>query len=167
MTAEDADAEQLQTAPLAADESQRMIRTGSALLLTQATTWVATLVGILIIPRLLGPDRLGVFVTAMAAQQLVVVGSALGTTRTITRDVARNPARSAHFVITGMVLRLVLWAASMLIAVPAVLFFVDDFVIRYVLLAVLIAGGFGLAREAARSGLQGHHTLGRASILES
>ena len=167
MTTEDTDTEQLQTAPLAADESQRMIRTGSALLLTQMTTWVGTIVGILVIPRFLGPSLLGVFATAIAVQQLVIVGSSLGTTRIITRDVARNPDRSPHIVATAMVLRLSLWAALMLIAIPAVLFFVDDFVTRYVLFAVLIGAGLRLAREAARSGLQGHHTLGRASIFES
>jgi O-antigen/teichoic acid export membrane protein len=60
------------------------------LFLSQAATWVMTLVVMLVVPRLLGAENLGTYTYAAAYVGFFTLAAGLGTSTLMTREVARD-----------------------------------------------------------------------------
>jgi O-antigen/teichoic acid export membrane protein len=150
-----------------ADRSRPIMRTAFALLSVQGLTWAASLVGVLVVPRYLGAERLGVFATAGTVAGVVGIIAAFGTSNQLVKAVARDPSQTANLVVHAVAARLAVWAVFLALTLAVVLTFVDDPVARFVVLMTLVAALFGLVAGAAVAGLQGRQSLGQAAAAGS
>lgn len=104
-------------------ESPRLARNFAALLGGQFVTWTMTLLWTLIVPRLLGPDGLGIVNTALAIGSVLLIFAALGSSNYLTREIVNDPESAPQLIGTALVLKVVLspviFAAGVLFATLA------------------------------------------------
>jgi O-antigen/teichoic acid export membrane protein len=150
--------------PVPSSRVTPILRTALALLTVQGLTWTTSVVGVLVVPRFLGPDRLGFLVTAATTAATASIVAGFGTSTHLVKAVARDPSQAASLVVHAIVLRLVLWAACSMVAVAVVLSVVDDQTAHLVVFTTLMGALFGLVAGAANAGLQGNQSLGRAAV---
>jgi O-antigen/teichoic acid export membrane protein len=77
------------------------------LVLSQLATWSITLIVLVIVPDLLGPDGFGQIGFAAAYMQFFVIAASLGTAMFLTREVARDHSILAHYAYNAVVLKIV------------------------------------------------------------
>jgi|GEM_PF-2272682 len=144
-----------------------ILRTGAALLSVQGVTWLSTLIGILVVPRLLGPSSLGIFATAYTAAGIIAVVAGFGTANQVVKSVARNRGAAADLVAHVILIRVAIWAACSVVSflVAAVVVVETDATI--ILLLILLGSGLGLVSDAFTAALQGDHALGKAAARSS
>lgn len=80
------------------------------LLVSQAATWVATLVALLIVPNKLGSTDLGTFGFATGYVQFFALFAGLGTATYLSREIARDPTIFGSYVWNAVLLKVALWA---------------------------------------------------------
>lgn len=154
--------------PAAAHERPgAIVRTGAALLSVQGITWAASFIGILLIPRFLGAQELGLLATLTAVTSITSRLAGMGTAKYVTREVARDPSQARSLATNAIAGRVVISAAffafTMLGAVvigasPAVL------TLLVVITSGAVAGG---VIEVFYAALQGDQTMGRAAAAGS
>ncbi|MEO6044650.1 MAG: oligosaccharide flippase family protein [Tepidiformaceae bacterium] len=142
-----------------------MLRTAGALLSVQGLTWLTSLATILLVPRLLGVDRLGTFATLSTVAGLLSLVAGLGTTNHLVREVARDPANSANLVAHVVVVRLAIWLAFTAAAVVFTITILQDQYLLGLVVVSLLSTGLGLVSGTLMAALQGNQTLGRAAIF--
>jgi len=82
----------------------------------QLVTWTLTAITLALLPRYLGPERMGQMGIGMSYQMLVVTFAGLGMGTLITRDIARDRASAARLLGTAVWLSLALGVIGGLIA---------------------------------------------------
>lgn len=145
--------------------SSPIVRTALALLSVQGVTWTTTLVGILVVPRFLGADRLGGLAAASMLAAIIALVSAFGTTNQIVRSVARDRSHAANIVAHAIVLRLGIWVPAMVVTFIAGWFVFDSRSYLLVVMLMIAATGVSLVSGALVAGLQGNQSLGRVSLV--
>lgn len=94
------------TEPRANRGTSRIGRNVAALAGGQAVTWTMTLLWTIVVPRVLGPQGMGVLVTALAVTGIFSILLGLGTRNYIVREIVVDEESASRLVGTGMVLRL-------------------------------------------------------------
>jgi O-antigen/teichoic acid export membrane protein len=87
------------------------------LLLSQLATWSITLVVLVVVPDLLGPDGFGQIGFAAAYIQFFVIGASLGTATFLTREVARDHSILAHYTYNAVTLKILTGIVASVLAV--------------------------------------------------
>jgi O-antigen/teichoic acid export membrane protein len=75
---------------------------------SQVITWTVTLLWTLIVPRALGPEGMGMVVTALAASGVLGAALSLGTRTYLVRTMTATPEESGRLAGTAMALRILL-----------------------------------------------------------
>ena len=150
-----------------AAESRRIVRTASALLSGQLITQVASLLSILIVPRVLGAADFGMLATAGAVGSLAATFAVFGTRDFLVKEAARSPEDSANVVANVIVTRIVIWLAVALVLTPLAFWYIDSPTGEKLIVIAILGTSFPLIGEAALGGLQAHHALGRAVVIRS
>jgi O-antigen/teichoic acid export membrane protein len=96
---------------------RRIVRNVSVLAGSQLTTWSATFLWMLVIPRALGPSAMGFIVTAWAATGIMAVLMGLGTRNYLVREMVATPERRPALLGTALLLRVGLLAPALLVMV--------------------------------------------------
>jgi O-antigen/teichoic acid export membrane protein len=81
------------------------------LLVSQAATWVATFVGLLIVPNKLGSTDMGTIGYAIGFVQFFTLAAGLGTSVFLSREIARDHKVLGGYVWNALLLKFVLWGA--------------------------------------------------------
>jgi len=147
------------------DRRGPIVRTAAALLSVQGMTWLSSLVSLLIVPRYLGADRLGIFAVAGTLATIATLVAGWGTGNQIVKAVAREPARAASVVLHAIALRLAIWSVFALLTAVALVTVVHDGTSRAVVVLMLGSAALGLIGNAAGAGLRGNQTIGRLAII--
>ena len=144
-----------------------IVKTAAALLSVQGVTWAASLVGILVVPRLLGSAQLGLYGSLAALVAVASRIAAMGTSTLVARDVAQDPSGAQKLGWHASLGRLLIMAATALLFITGgVLLRLDLWVVA--VLIVMTVGATAVAvGDVALSALQGNHTLGRAAAWSS
>jgi O-antigen/teichoic acid export membrane protein len=87
------------------------------LLVSQLATWSITIVVLVVVPDLLGPDGFGQIGFAAAYMQFFVIAASLGTAMFLTREVARDHTILAHYTYNAVVLKVVSGIVTSVLAV--------------------------------------------------
>lgn len=74
----------------------------------QLFTWAMTLGWTLLVPRLIGAEKMGLVATGMAVCGILQIALGAGTAAFVTREIVVAPARASRLVVTAMIARLVL-----------------------------------------------------------
>lgn len=141
-----------------------MARMASALLSAQVSTWLVTILGLLIVPRYLGTRDFGLLATGATIAGFAMVIASLGTANYLVKEVARRPHDSAEIMANALGLRLVAWLALAAITIPAIFLLINDPVPRTAILLLFIGSAFDLLKTGATAGLQARYALGRTAI---
>lgn len=88
--------------------SRRLSLNLTALGSGQMVTWTMTLLWTLVVPRLIGPDGLGMIVSALSVAGILGIALGLGTRNYLVREMVVNPDSAPQLVGTALVLRLFL-----------------------------------------------------------
>lgn len=80
-----------------------VVRNSAYLVVAGAAERAGSLVVVLILSRLEGPEGLGVYVTVIAYFQLLTVAAELGVSNYLVREIARDPERTSTWVAHGVV----------------------------------------------------------------
>jgi O-antigen/teichoic acid export membrane protein len=157
----------LPATPAADARTAPILRTAAALLSVQGITWISTLAGVLIVPRLLGPQQLGNYSALWALANVAGVVAAWGTGAQTVRSVARDKEQARDLVAHAIALRLSIFSVF-IVGGLAFLLLVSASAANVALFAVLM-GSYAavLAAQPITDALQGNQTLGRAALLKS
>jgi len=143
-----------------------MVRMAAALFSAQMTTWLVTVIGLFVTARYLGANDFGVLTTAGTVGGFTLTLASLGTTNYLIKGVSRSPATSPQLVIVALVLRLVAWVVVLAVLVPATFVLIEDPIVRWALVVLVIGAGFDLVKTATSTALQAHYALGRVAIAQ-
>ncbi len=144
-----------------------ILRTATALLSVQGITWLSTLAGVLVVPRILGAQQLGNFSAMTAVANVAGVVAAWGTAAQTVRSVARDKERARDLVVHTVALRLFIFSLFILGGL-AFLLLVSASVADFGLFLLLMGSwAASLAAQPVTDALQGNQTLGRAAVLKS
>lgn len=142
-------------------------RTALALLSAQGITWTTTLLGILLVPRLLGDSSFGLYAVAVTVAGFVMVIAGFGTASHIVKEIARNPLRTADIVAHAILLRVLWWAVITGPLMAGARIIGTDRESMLVLFAVMVGALIALITEVVTSALQGAHRVGRSQLTVS
>ena len=147
--------------------NQKLFRTGAALLSVQGITWVTTLVGVLVVPRFLGPSEFGLLVSGMTAATIIGVLAVFGSTNFLVKETARAPGETHELVFNVLYVRASLWLILNLLLLPLLLLFAPSPALRVVFLASSLTSLTLLLADGFMAGFQGNQRLGRVALLAS
>lgn len=88
--------------------SRTMRRNAAALGAGQVFTWTTTLAWTLIVPRLLGPDGMGMIVTGLSVAAMLQIVMGAGTALYVTREIVVSHERASRIVASATIARLML-----------------------------------------------------------
>ncbi|MBI4553679.1 MAG: flippase [Candidatus Latescibacteria bacterium] len=99
------------------DVAKSVAKNTSFMMGSQVITWVSSFVLMLFLPRYLGSADYGRLYLAMSVAMLVQILIEFGGPYFITKEVSRSRNTTAHLLVNSIALRILLWAASILILV--------------------------------------------------
>jgi O-antigen/teichoic acid export membrane protein len=117
-----------------AEQPSRVGRNASVLAGGQAVTWTMTLLWTIVVPRALGPEGMGVLVTAMSVTGVFSILLGLGTRNYLVREIVVRPDAASRLVGTGIILRLALaplFAASIIAYASVANYGHDETIVLY------------------------------------
>ncbi|MGE0600068.1 MAG: oligosaccharide flippase family protein [Dehalococcoidia bacterium] len=147
--------------------NQKLFKTGAALLSIQGITWITTLVGVLIVPRFLGPSEFGLLATGMTAATIIGVLAVFGSTNYLIKETARTPNETHRLVFNVLYVRFALWLAINLVLLPFLLLLGPSTAFKIVFAASSLTSLTLLLADGFMAGFQGNQRLGRVALLSS
>lgn len=154
-----------QDRPVPADP---LVRNISALTVSQLITWTLTAGWTLVVPRLLGPDAIGLLVMAWAVSGIVENLSSLGLPIYLVKSIAAAPQRTPRLMGTAVIIRLGCILPCLALAVIYLRighFEGDRAVVVYLAAGIAICFLFVDLFQAAFQGLQQMQYLAYGNIL--
>lgn len=144
--------------------SERLLRALAGVLSAQGMTWIASVTGVMLVPRYLGAGDFGRVSIAYTVAQLVATAAMVGTANYLVRESARDPAATNSLVGPILALRAAVWV---LLAVPGLaLAAVFRPPAELLPTAIALAGSLiGLQMAALVSAFQGNMLIGRVAPL--
>ena len=149
------------------DRTPKIVRTATAMLSVQGITWITSLVGVLVLPRFLGPSDFGLLASVGVAVMLMVLVAGFGTTNYLIKGTARTPERTSALVFDALAIRVGIWAALCLLILPPVLLLTNSNTLRIVMGVSAVGGFMQLAMDGFIAGFQGNLRFGRIAFLLS
>ncbi len=144
-----------------------MLRTGLALLSGTGLTWLSSLAMLLVMPRAVGAEGLGIYATALTISGLAGLVAACGMPQVIIREVARRPDEASSIVGHALASRLLIWCALVLLGTPLAFAVFEEGYARLVLGLVVVRSVTSAVGDVAASGLHGLQSLGKFAIFRS
>ena len=95
-------------APREVGASRTIRRNAAALGAGQLFTWIMTLAWTLVVPRILGPDGMGMIVTGMSVVAMLQIAMGGGTALYVTREIVVSHERASRIVASASIARLML-----------------------------------------------------------
>ena len=149
--------------------SGRVARNVLTTLAAQVVSWAMSFGVMIVVTRYVGASGLGALTLAGSFAGVFGIGMALGTSTVLTRDIARDPSRTAELTGAALALRLPLgllciglgWGAANTLHYPPAL--------RGLIVAALVSLLVGLLNEALGAALRGLQEIPRqnaASLVE-
>ncbi|MCU0489993.1 MAG: flippase [Chloroflexaceae bacterium] len=144
------------------------VRNASALMISQIITWTLTLVFMIFMRRVLGPESVGMLVVATSIWTLVGVFISFGMDIMLTKEVARDPRLAGELLGTSYGLRIAFYLIGTLVVTGYVWFMGESLGTNLVLvhivgLSILFVQLAG-ATQATLQGLETMHYISIANI---
>jgi O-antigen/teichoic acid export membrane protein len=156
-------------AATALTRSLRVARNVSTTLITQAVTWILSLVVIFFLPRYLGPGGLGEITVAGSFAGIFGLISSVGASTVLMRDIPRDVSRAGALITASMAVRIPLAIfGTFLGLIVGKLFGYSHFVLVLTAICLLgnISGIVGDTLSSALRGLETFSVANAASIID-
>ncbi len=144
-----------------------MVRMAAALMSAQATSWVVTILGLVVVPRYLGTSAFGHLALAGTVASFALAISSLGTATYVIKEISRRPQDAAHIAGGTLAVRIAVWAVLALIVVPVTVLLVGNPALQAAILILFLATCFDLVKTGGYSMLQAGYSLGRAAVFQA
>ncbi|MGE3077135.1 MAG: oligosaccharide flippase family protein [Dehalococcoidia bacterium] len=147
--------------------NQKLFKTGAALLSIQGITWITTLVGVLVVPRFLGPSEFGLLTTGMTAATIIGVFAVFGSTNYLIKETARAPIETYGLVFNVLYVRAGLWLGLNLVLLPFLILMAPSAAFFVVFVASGLTSLTLLLTDGLMAGFQGNQRLGKVALVAS
>lgn len=153
----------LKTVPIPAS-AHVLLRNIGYLAGSQVTTWVVSLLYIVIVTRAIGPRSNGELSAATAFYGILVPLAALGTSTYLVKEIASDPARAPRLVASALTVKLL--ALPPAVAVVTAYLIVSHFSREMTIVFILFGAGLlpSLCSPALQAALQGIQRMGAIAL---
>jgi O-antigen/teichoic acid export membrane protein len=138
-----------------------------ALGIGQVFTWVATAGLVVILPRSLGDEKLGVFTAAVSLTDFAGLLATFGITSYVTKELARNQAMRDGGLLNALVMRLPMAAVAAVLAVVASLLLGFSTEAKVTVMLLCLNIGLSALNGALLGGLQGMQEMRPVAITNA
>jgi O-antigen/teichoic acid export membrane protein len=149
------------------DRTGGIVRTAAALFSVQGISWAASFIGILLVPRYLGARDLGLLATLTAIVTISTRIAGLGTSKYITREVARDRSQAQPLTMNAVAGRVVVSASICFVTILGAMVAGSSPLVVALLLIITVGSVAGSIVDALYAALQGDQTMGRSAAAGS